>query len=292
MTITPEEACWRNSLLLEGFDTDAVNSLSQMSSRLAGMVDKDIQALAKCLSGLRESARLRPLDGPGSNVSARMIMGSAKVISGIPAKAIALLGLDVRLQIPSPRYVIHAGPDHLAAPDATLFIENPQAFENAIAAGLATRMSLVCTYGFALSYLSQSTLKMLNVPAYERPIVLQRCGRLRDIDELFEAPRILFWGDLDIGALKIFLACRAGMPALQLSGIYGAMESLLDDPMLSHPYADIFDKIGQLRMSDYPEQVKDLDQNVKALFARCARRGVDQEVVDASDIARFGGLSY
>ncbi|GAC1609790.1 MAG: hypothetical protein NVS3B3_17090 [Aquirhabdus sp.] len=221
-----------------------------------------------------------------------MVMGSAKAVSGIPAKAIPQLGLDTRLQIPSPRYIIHAGPDQLTAPEATLFIENPQAFENAIAAGLAARISLVCTYGFALSYLGQSTLKAPNVLAHERPIVLQRCGHLRDIEEILEAPQILFWGDLDIGALKIFLACRAGTPALQLSGIYKVMESLLEDPTRSHPYADIFDKIGQSRMSDYPEQVKDLDRNVKALFVRCAHRGVDQEVVDASDIARFGGIPY
>ena len=292
IVVTPEEACWKKALSLEGFDAEAINSLNQISSRLTGMVDTDIQALAKCLANLRESARLRLLDGPGSNVSARMVMGSAKVISGIPAKAMALLGLDACLQRSSPRYVIHAGPDHLAVPDVTLLIENPQAFENAIAAGLAARVSLVCTFGFAISYLGQSILTGPEVLPHERPIVLQRCGRLRDIAALLAAPRVLFWGDLDIGALKIFLACRAGTPALRLSGIYRSMEALLDDPTRSHPYADIFDKFGQSRLSDYPEQVEELEQNVKTLFTKCARRGVDQEIVDVHDIAQLGDLTY
>lgn len=290
--IAPEEICWKASLLKEGFDSEAIGPLAQIASRFAGMAEADIRTLAKCFSDLRKLTQIRALDGSGPNVSARMLMGSAKVISRIPIKAMALLGLDTNLQVPSPRYIIHAGPDQSTAPEITLLIENPQAFENAISAGLANKMSLVCTFGFALSYFGQSKLNGASVQMYERLIVLQRCGRRKDVAELFGAPQIHFWGDLDIGALMIYLACRTATPNLQLSAIYTAMEPLLEDPMRSHPYAEIFDKEGQSRLSSLPDHAMDLEPSVRALFRRCAHRGVDQEIVGESNIALFGGLPY
>jgi hypothetical protein len=292
VSIPPTEACWAASLLREGFNADAIASLNHMSSRLDGMAEADIQVLAMCLGTLRNAFRNRVPDDSGSNVSARAIMGSAKVISRIPAKAMLLLGLDASLQNPSPRYIIHAGPDQAVRPDITLLIENPQAFENAVIAGLADRMSLVCTFGFALTYLGHLKPIGAMTKLHEQPIVLQRSGRYRNVAELFNAPQIQFWGDLDIGALKIFMACRSAAPNLQLSAIYKAMEPLLLDPIRSHPYAELFDKEGQSRLSAFPEQVTNLEPGVQALFRRCVHRGVDQEVVDKSDIAQFGGLTY
>lgn len=290
--ISTEEACWNASLKAEGFDAAAIDLLSPLASRLAGMTVDDIQVLAKCLATLRDSSGLDTLNHSGPNVSARTMMGSAKVISRIPPKAMALLGLDSRLLSPSPRYLLHAGPDQDAAPAATLLIENPQAFENAVVAGLADRMSLVCTFGFALSYVGQVLPGGTTHQRRGEPLVLQRCGRKRSIAEIFGVDQLHFWGDLDIGALKIYLACRSAAPTLQLSAIYRAMEGLLLDPMRSHPYAEIFDKEGQARLSAFPEQAVDIEPSVHGLFKQCAHRGVDQEIVSVADIARLGCMPY
>lgn len=289
--IGQEEAWIRHYLAQEGVNVDTVTAIAPISAKLSGMEEADIRALARCLSTLSRAARTDKCDGPGANVSARWVMGSAKVIARLPAKAMALLGLDTRLQLPSPRYVVHAGPSDSTPPAATLLIENPQAFENAIDAGLADRMSLVCTYGFALAYLGLPKSGSAALPA-ERPIVLQRCGYPRTIDALLDAPELFFWGDLDIGALKIYQACRSGIPSLRLSGIYRAMEGLLDDPARSHPYVELFDKFGQSKLTDYPALARDIDASVRVLFAKCTRRGVDQETIGASDIARLGALPY
>lgn len=69
-------------------------------------------------------------------------MGSSKILAQLPAKAVAVLGLPARLQQSSPRYVVCAGPRE---PQATLLIENPRAFENAVRSGLGESVALVCT---------------------------------------------------------------------------------------------------------------------------------------------------
>lgn len=276
----------------QGFDSITIELLSPLATRLTAMTPEDIQVLAECFAMLRDSCDLATLNQPGPNVSARTFMGSAKVISRIPPKAMAALGLNSRLQNPSPRYLLHAGPDQDVLPTAALLIENPQAFENAVTAGLAQKMSLICTFGFALSYVGEITQGEADYQGRNEPIVLQRCGHKRSVTELFNMDHLYFWGDLDIGALKIYLACRQATPRLQLSGIYKAMEMLISDPAQSHPYADIFDKEGQARMFAFPDQVIGIEPAVRSLFKRCAYRGVDQEIVKSEDIARFGETPY
>lgn len=290
----PHELNWLTALSSAEFDAETISALIPMGFRLAGMTAPDIVTLAGCLASLQKAARLsstHPLES-GFNVSARSIMGSAKVISFIPAKAMAALGLDPSLQTPSPRYVIHAGPTQGSIAEATLLIENPQAFENAVAAGLCEHMSLVCTFGFAISYLGQPKLLHAECLAHERPIVLQRCGQCRDLADIFSARTIYFWGDLDVAALKIFLACRSIAPSLQLSAIYASMEHCLDIPARSHPYSEMYDKAGQIRMTANVEANIGVDPYTARLFARCSDRGVDQEVVDVQEIARYGRLAY
>lgn len=290
--VSAEEVCWSASLMREGIEGTTSTALLPLASRLMGMAAEDIMALAKCLASLRDCKGLDASTDVGPNVSARTMMGSAKVISRIPPKAMGLLGLDMVLQSPSPRYLLHAGPELPAPPTETLLIENPQAFENAVAAGLANTMSLVCTFGFALSYVGQVWQRGTMSQKHGEPIMLQRCGRKRSIAELFGAAKVYFWGDLDVGALMIFLACRSAVPALRLSAIYHAMEPLLQDPLRSHPYAEIFDKEGQARLSAFPEQATEIEPEVRALFKRCSHRGVDQEIVHLADIARLGDASY
>ncbi|MCH8618142.1 hypothetical protein [Undibacterium sp. TS12] len=290
--ISDEETCWSDALKMQGFNEVMVALLMPLASRLTGMTTGDVQILAKCLATLKGSDKFHELSDVGPNVSARMVMGSAKVISRIPPKAMALLGLHSHLHSPSPRYLLHAGPAANVESTSTLLIENPQAFENAVASGLADRMSLVCTFGFALSYVGQVWPGSLEDKQQGELHVLQRCGSKRSIAELFGAPQVYFWGDLDIGALKIFLACRSAIPTLQLSAIYKAMEGHLLDPMQSHPYAEIYDKEGQARMFAFLDQTIEVEPAVHALFKQCARRGVDQEIVSVADIALLGGMRY
>ncbi len=219
-------------------------------------------------------------------------MGGSKVLSYLPPKALAMLGLDAAIQTPSPRYVIHAGPNQSSSAQGTLLIENPQAFENAVTAGLSRTMSLVCTYGFALAYLGQARIFLPECPEHARPIVLQRCGQARSLTEIFAAKSIYFWGDLDVAALRIYLACRAAVPHLRLSAIYRSMEGLLGDVSTSHPYASVFDKDGQANMAGGMGVNNAASEKVSALFERCLHRGIDQESVSIQDIALLGQQPY
>ena len=216
------------------------------------------------------------------------LMGSSKVLSMMSGRMLEALGLPSRLHNSSPRYVICAGPPD---PVATLLIENPRAFENAVRSGLSEEVAIICTYGFGLSYLGQEWLHNAETPEYDQPIMIVRGGSPPPLSDLLRATQVFLWGDLDLAAINIYRSLKRTVPQLQMSRIYEAMLPMVTDSDCSHPYAEIFDKSGQAKglVIDAPGS-HDLDSECLLLWRACQTRAVDQEAVFDSEIRSLGPL--
>lgn len=277
------ELDWAQAMILAGIDKEAATVLLGLSAKLEDVSPSDMNLMANALKKLANSSQ-DELNDAGFNISAQCILSGSKVLSQLSPKMLHALGLPARLHTSSPRYVVCAGP---AEPVATLLIENPRAFENAIRSGLANTVALVCTYGFGLSYLGQEWLHAELTSDLDRPIIMVRSGSPPSLDKLFSLPRVYLWADLDRAAFSIYLSLTRSIPHLLLSAIYRAMDVMLDDPSKSHPYSKIFDKAGQIISEEHPHK----DVRVIELWRRCALRAVDQEAVLDADILRFGAAA-
>ena len=138
-TTSPQEVAWEQALAGSGLSKEITVELSGLSSSLNGMPPEDLNALARVLRRLSEADSVC-FDDAGFNVSARHLLGSSKVLSMMSGRMMDSLGLPSRLRNSSPRYVICAGPPN---PIATLLIENPRAFENAVRCGLSAEVALI-----------------------------------------------------------------------------------------------------------------------------------------------------
>ncbi|UTH73718.1 hypothetical protein [Chromobacterium sp. IIBBL 290-4] len=287
VTTDPQEAAWRQALAGAGLCEEVAEELSGLSSSLGGMTPEDLAALARVLRRLSE-ADPASFDDAGFNVSARHLLGSSKVLSMMTGRMMDALGLPLRLQNSSPRYVICAGPPD---PVATLLIENPRAFENAVCSGLSEEVALICTYGFGLSYLGQERLHTTGTSVNDQPIMIVRGGSPPQLKDLLRANQVFFWGDLDLAAINIYRALKRAVPQLQMSRIYEAMLPLLASSDHSHPYAEMFDKSGQVKSTviNTPGP-HDLDSGCLFLWHTCQTRAVDQEAVSNLTIRLLGSF--
>lgn len=288
---TPEhERAWARAMVTAGIDADTGVVLHGLSAKLVDLSPQDMDHMALALKAIAE-LDAEVLDDAGFNVSARRILGGSKVLSQLSLKMLQALGLPSRLRNSSPRYVICAGPP---SPVATLLIENPRAFENAVRSGLGATVALVCTYGFGLSYLGQEWLRGQDTSEHDKPIIIIRAGSPPALAELFSIENVYLWADLDLAAFDIFKSLRSTIPHLRLSKIYQAMVPLLDEPSASHPYAALFDKSGQAFFErELVEPLHQLDnQAARALRLRCKNRAVDQEAVVDSVILKLGPYAY
>lgn len=258
--------------------------LRPLFSRVSDLPVNDMAMLAHCLARLA-SGDNGVLSDAGFNVSARALMGGSKVLANMAPKMLQALDLPVRLQNSSPRYVICAGPVN---PQATLLIENPRAFENAVRSRLAESVALVCTYGFGLSYLGQAWRE--DAHTEDQPIQIVRAGTPGPLTSLLLADQVFLWADLDLAALSIYRSLKSVIPQLKFSAIYQVMMEMTQDSHKSHPYAAIFEKDGQtlnpVSTFDGPDAATNL------ILESCRTRAVDQEAVMESDIFRLGNLPW
>ncbi|MEO2219652.1 hypothetical protein ABGV49_21575 [Chromobacterium vaccinii] len=289
VTTDPQEAAWRQALAGAGLCEEVAEELSGLSSSLGGMTPEDLAALARVLRRLSE-ADPASFDDAGFNVSARHLLGSSKVLSMMTGRMMDALGLPLRLQNSSPRYVICAGPPD---PVATLLIENPRAFENAVCSGLSEEVALICTYGFGLSYLGQERLHTTGTSANDQPIMIVRGGSPPQLKDLLRANQVFFWGDLDLAAINIYRTLKRTVPQLQMSRIYEAMLPMIANSDRSHPYVEVFDKSGQVKSTVINTSAPhDLDSVCLFLWQACQTRAVDQEAVSNSTIRLLGSLPF
>lgn len=281
------EVLWRQALEDARVESGAAVILAQLAPAVADMNATDMQVLVHALQTLKSISAESSIDDAGFNVSARHLMGSSKVLARLSRQMLAATGLPSRLHAPSPRYILCAGPSE---PRATLLIENPRAFENAIRSGLTEEVAIVCTFGFGLSYLGSDIWADGQVAQHDRPIRIVRDGAPPPLGLLLAAEKVFLWGDLDLAAMDIFRSLKVAIPQLRMSAIYEEMVPMLSDPARSHPYATLFDKSGQLSRykegSSGPSRLD--DEDVVMLQAACSSRAVDQEAVEESSIRRLG----
>lgn len=282
------EILWRLALEDARVESGVAVILAQLAPAVADMNATDMQVLAHALQALK-GLSAESADDAGFNVSARHVMGSSKVLAGLSRQMLAAAGLPRRLHAPSPRYILCAGP---SAPVATLLIENPRAFENAIRSGLTDEVAVVCTFGFGLSYLGGELWASDQLPHHDRPIRIVRDGAPPPLGQLLAAEKVFLWADLDLAAMNIFRSLKGTVPQLRMSAIYEEMVPMLSDPARSHPYAALFDKGGQISryQDDGAGSSRFDDEDLAILQAACSARAVDQEAVGESSILRLGAL--
>ncbi|WP_061537474.1 hypothetical protein [Collimonas arenae] len=297
ITISPETFVaqehytnWLAALSALEFAPEKISILAQLSDHVADLQFEDMAILASGLKKLSQAGDTTTNDA-GFNVSAKHLMGGSKVLSIMSRRMLQAINLPTRLHNSSPKYVVCAGPN---SPTATLLIENPRAFENAVQSGLAREVALICSFGFGLSYLGQEWLHSKDTPESDCPVMIVRCGEPPTLDQMLKASNVFMWGDLDVAAFDIYISLKSAIPHLRLSKIYEAMTPMLRNPQTSHPYAKLFEKDGQtisLRRSEM-KQAKSLNEAALSLWHSCQHRAVDQEAVDESTILALGALPY
>jgi hypothetical protein len=249
---------------------------SKLAAALQGcaelFVGWDDDALVTLVRQLRELE----LTGPAARsrftfgVSARVLMGSSKLLDRLPSAARELLGVS---KLPStPRYVVAAGPSR---PTTVLLIENSTTFEEAVQAGYARDVTLVAAYGYGLNMnMSGSSGWALVESLISGGCgVLSREGFGHDLGSLLNCPNLLYWGDLDREGLRIALALRARLPALRLSALYLPLLAQATRPGGGHPYSECTGKADQRGWAECGDTLVD------AVAAHCASTAVDQEAV-------------
>jgi hypothetical protein len=221
-------------------------------------------------------------------VSARYLLGSSKLLDSMPSVALKAFGIQVDRFPTHPLYVVVAG---CAEPETVVLVENPAAFEMAVATGAARRCAFIATFGFGLSKSEDDYGKQLASMVEERfsgAITLMREGSsCPTAKELLNHPNITFWGDLDIAGIEIFLRLRRAIPGLRLSALYKPMLEALDGLAGSHPYVSAVGKPGQ---HERHVTIRCEDTVAGKILAQCAGRGVDQEYVSPEQLELLASL--
>lgn len=288
VVLAPHDVAWQHALGVARLEEGDAALFGQLSPAVADLDAQDMLVLAHALKGM-QGRPSEAIDDTGFNVSARHLMGSSKVLSRLSRQMLGALGLPLRLHTPSPRYILCAGP---AQPVATLLIENPRAFENAIRSGLVDEVALVCTFGFGLSYLECELWSGDQASQHDQLIPIVRDGTPPPLAQLLTAENVFLWADLDLAALSIFRSLKGSIPQLRLSAIYEVMLPMLSDPARSHPYAELFDKSGQLGRSQNDRATSSSEEGEAhaMLQSACSARAVDQESVEEGAIRRLGAF--
>ncbi|MBI5162846.1 MAG: hypothetical protein HY985_02975 [Magnetospirillum sp.] len=201
-------------------------------------------------------------------------LASSKLLSLLPKPALMAFGIDTTLLSDPPPYVIVAGPSE---PQAVVLVENPEAFEMAVAATTDLPVAWVSTYGFGIAHVDGAGARMAAaVTSLVAPIPLVRAGSPPPLDQLLAHPRLFHWGDLDLAGLLIFRSMQVARPQLRLSALYQPMIALLQSGG-GHPYVEATGKPKQDRWTSD-------DPLISELLTVCATRAVDQELVGVAAI--------
>lgn len=210
-------------------------------------------------------------------VSARYLLGSSKLLDALPGPALKAFGVPVERFPGHPLYVVAGG---CANPETVILVENPAAFELALATGAATRCAFIATFGFGLSKADDDYGRQLAGLVEERfagAITLVReASACPTAKTLLNHPNITFWGDLDPAGIEIFQRLRRALPKLHFSALYLPMLEATQSMSGAHPYVSAVGKPGQ--QGRYLT-VRCEDTVAETMLARCSARGVDQESV-------------
>jgi hypothetical protein len=266
----PLVIAWRDAVSATGLAEGLTGHLATVGADLLeGLTADHLKALARgladllCADGAHEERQA---------ASARHLLGSAKALDRL---ASILMRCGYVLP-PATSYFMAAGPTE---PGGLLFIENPAAFETAMAAGLGEGAMLVTTFGYGLGWTN---------PGFTNAVLLKRAGDPPALPTVIERLTLedrplLFWGDLDLAGLDIFAKLKTRMPTLRLSALYGPMIEARRATRW-HPYGKLADKTRQAGLS----LAKCDEPGFQDLVELCRAGGVDQEIVDGATIGAVG----
>lgn len=241
------------------------------------LIDWPADRFAALIETVEAIRRVKPADMLAPVASAAGPLASSKLLQGLPAPALQALGINIGALPWLPNYIMLAGPPES---EAVVLVENPAAFERAVAATRDLPVAWVAAFGFALSSpeaggqrLADGMENLRNVA----PVV--RAGTPPPLDNLIRHRNLFHWGDLDKAGLQIFHRIRSQVPHIRLSALMQPMIDLLSQGG-GHPYSVLSGKPVQQVWAS-------CDPVIDHLLAICADGAVDQEFLEPDDIRRL-----
>lgn len=280
--IDPDAQRWLAVLEASGITEIDRKALVPLSAKLIDFDSSEMKHILKGLVRLRENLASE-LGHHLFLVSAKYLIGSSKLLGKLAGPVLRAFGIPVDGFSTHPPYVVVGG---CAQPDTVVLVENPAAFELAMATGAAQRCAFIATYGFGLSKTDNEygdQLVELVKSGFAGAITLIREGSsCHPVRELLSYPKITFWGDLDLAGMLIFERIAAKIPRIQLSALYEPMLEAIMDVERRHPYTVATGKLGQ-------KQYRSNRQDVQQMLPTCERYAVDQEIVLPGEIESLAG---
>ena len=258
-------------------------TLQPIGSAMVGFSTHDMKTLLNGLVRLRDN-QAQHIGEQVFGVSAKYLMGSSKLLSGLDGKALRGFGIALDHFSPRPLYVVVGG--NVEAPAAVVLIENPVSFEAAVESAAAHHCLFICTFGFGLSATTNDSGNQLAgaVEAGQARVLSRSAGAVPTLRDILQHRRIQFWGDLDTAGMQIFCRLASKVPGITLSALYEPMIEAIQHDGSRHSYVSAVCKDGQRRMA-----VQTVRNDVQELLRLCEHFAVDQEFVSADDIARLAG---
>lgn len=274
---------WLSVLQQKNLSQSDMDALIPIADSLADFSQQDMVLLLKGLLKLRHDQT--SMHGrPGYLVSAEYLLGSSKLLSSLPKRALKAFGIDAQLFPSHPLYVVVAGP---TKPNAVILVENPAAFECAAKSSAAKHCAFVATFGFGLSKAAEdfgNQLAGMVEDRFSHAITLVREGSSSPpAKELLRNPNITFWGDLDMAGMEIYERIARCVPAVKLSALYGPMIEAVTVGDQRHPYVAAVGKPGQTMFQASRE-------DALTMLGYCSEWAVDQEMVSLKQVEKLAGL--
>jgi hypothetical protein len=276
----PANMAWNKSMHLAHLSSEDANTLIPAADVLSDMSEADQVTVAKGLIKLRDCVH-NHVGESRYLVSARYLLGSSKMLDALPSATLKAFGIDPTCFLDAPAYVMTAGPSD---PKTVVLVENPQAFERAVKAGVPG-VAWVTTYGYGLSRGGDASgIQLAAIIESGQMIAVIRDGNPPSLRDLINHQDLTFWGDLDPAGLHIFHRLQRHLPQLNLSALYQPMINRLKAGD-GHPYTKATGKEGQSLQAVS-------DPVAQSLLKLCAERGVDQETVDEDDCRSYVGAFH
>lgn len=271
---------WRSVAASFSTDVAELAILMPLGDCLAGFDEAHMRDLLHCLHTLR-SNQDRLNGRPLFEVSAGYLLGSSKLLSSLDARCLRHFGIRIDDFPGRPPYLLVAS---APSPVAVILVENPVAFELAVASTAAQTCTFVCTFGFGLSNSgNEYGFQLANIVNANHAIILHRTqGAVTDLPTLLAHPHVQFWGDLDMAGMQIFERLAKRIRHITLSALYQPMLAAIVNPLCRHPYAGATGKAGQALYT--PKR-----SDAQAVASLCRAFAVDQEIVSGHDIEMLAG---
>lgn len=275
---------WSAVIEAAGLDSTDAAALIPLGESISDFPEVDMTYLLRGLQELRLDQE-KLVGRSAYLVSAEYLLGSSKILTSFPSRALKAFGISVDQFPTHPLYVVVAGPRN---PATVVLVENPVAFEMAVATEAIKHCAFVATFGFGLSKAQEdygNQLVSMVSDRFNSSITLTREGSAcPPAKDLLKHSNITFWGDLDLAGIEIYLRLKKAIPGLELSALYQPMIEAIQDPCHCHPYSKVVGKGGQ---KTRPILCPETETSARHFLGLCRGRGVDQEALGRTEVESF-----